>query len=118
MRFLDNVTVDYKTLGARIKKAREEKGLSQEEFAALLTRDQAAISEYENGKRKLSAVDLFSIAKVLQLPILYFYEGSLDIDDLDNAIIHEFHRLPTSEAKQSVVELVRVISNTLNSHSA
>lgn len=118
MRFLDKNTVDSKILGSRIRKAREEKGLSQEDFAARLSRDQAAISGYETGKRKLSAVDLFAISKVLETPILYFYEGSLDVDDLDHAIIQEFHRLPTINAKKSVVDLVRVISNTLDTHTS
>ena len=118
MRNYDRFGVDYKLLGVRIREARERKGLSQEEFAALISRDQGAVSEYENGKRKLSAIDLLTFAKILDVPLLYFYEGELGTEDLDHALIREFHRLPTPEAKQAIIEIVRIMSDTINPHSS
>jgi transcriptional regulator with XRE-family HTH domain len=106
--------LDSKLLGSRIRQARERLGLSQEDFAALASRDQGAISEYENGKRRISATDLPTFAEILNVPLLYFFEGEIDLDDLDHALVKEFHRLPTSEAKQVVIEITRLLSDTMN----
>ena len=106
--------MDAKLFGSRIREARERRGLSQEEFAALVPRDQGAISEYENGKRKLSAIDLLDFAKILDMPLLYFYEGEISLEDIDRAMIEEFHRLPTPKIKQAAIEIIRTFADTHN----
>ena len=103
--------MDSKLLGLRIREARERLGLSQEEFAARTGRDQGAISEYENGKRRLSAIDLPTFAEVLQVSLLYFYEGEITLDDLDHTLVREFQRLPSVEAKQAAIDVLRILSN-------
>lgn len=105
--------MDAQTLGDRIRQARERLGLSQEEFAALIARDQRAVSEFEHGKRRLAATELPLIAQALEVPLLYFYEGEFSPQDLDTAILKEFHRLPTSEARQSAIDLLRIFSDAL-----
>jgi transcriptional regulator with XRE-family HTH domain len=115
MRFKDNTPLDSKLLGSRVRQARERLGLSQEEFAALVSKDQGAISEYENGKRRISAVDLPTFAQVLNVPLLYFYEGEIGVHDLERAMLQEFQYLPSSEAKQAVIEIIRILTNTLYS---
>ena len=101
------------TLGQRIRSAREAKGISQEEFAARIGRDQRAVSEYENGKRKITVTDLPHFADVLGVPLSYLYEEALTSDSLDAALLKEFHRLPTARAKQTAIEIVRVFNATL-----
>ena len=104
--------MDLKLLGERIREARERAGISQEDLAAAVGRDQRAISEYENGKRKLSVTDLPMFAKTLRVPLLYFYEGEIVLQDLDQAILDHFRRLPSPEAKQAAVEIIRIFSDT------
>ena len=115
MRFR-GVQLNPKLLGARIREARERLGLSQDQLAELVSKDQAAISAYENGKRKLAAVDLPSFANVLQMPLLYFFEGDVSPDDLDRAALQELHKLPTLEARRSLVEVIRILGEALNLH--
>ena len=101
-------------LGQRIRQARERLGLSQEEFAIAVSKDQRAISDYENGKRKLSATDLPTFARMLGVPLLYFYEGEMEFSgDLDRIILDEFQQLPTAEAKQYAIEFVRLFSQAI-----
>ncbi len=102
-----------KLLGIRIRQARERLGLSQEELAAALSKDQRAISEYENGKRKLSVTDLPKFAEVLDVPLLYFYEGEIAMQDFDRAMLDQFRRLPTPETKQAAIDLIRIFSDTI-----
>ena len=102
--------VDSRVLGDRIRLARERLRYSQEELAGMVSKDQRAISEYENGKRKLAATDLPAFSEALQVPILYFYEGELNAEALDRVVLTEFHRL-NPKARQTAVDILRALSN-------
>ncbi len=66
----------YKDIGRKIQKAREEAGLSQEELASRLGYTQAALSNYELGKRRLYLANIEQIARELNKPLNYFLEES------------------------------------------
>ncbi|MCB9438437.1 MAG: helix-turn-helix transcriptional regulator [Anaerolineales bacterium] len=91
--------------------------MSQEELARLVERDQKAISEYENGRRKLPATELPTFALVLGVPVSYFFEGEYQVDDLAQLLLQEFHALPTPDDKQTAIQAVRLISDTIKRHS-
>lgn len=116
MQIEDRIQLEPELLGERIRLARERLGISQNELANRVSKDQKAISEYENGKRKLAVTDLVDMARVLEVPILFFFEGSLTSEDLDRAILEEFRRIPTHEGKQAFVELARVFAETISFH--
>jgi len=59
-------------MGKLIKKAREEKGISQKQLAENLSRRQATISEYENGKKEIGILFLVLLSLELNKPISYF----------------------------------------------
>jgi transcriptional regulator with XRE-family HTH domain len=103
--------VDTKILGGRIRDARERLALSQEDLAALVAKDQGAISEYESGKRRLAANDLPIFSRALNVPLLYFFQGELRETDLDRLLLQEFNQLPTPEVKQAAIDIVRVLVN-------
>lgn len=105
--------LNQEALGQRIRQARERKGLSQEEFAARISKDQRAVSEYEHGKRRIAVTDLPTIAQVLDVPILYFFEDDLTPYDLDNEILKQFHSLPGEHAQKAAIDLMRVFSAAL-----
>jgi transcriptional regulator with XRE-family HTH domain len=107
-----SATLDLTELGNRIRQARERLGLSQEEFANRVHKDQTAISEYENGKRRVSITELPLVASVLQVPILYFFEDILSVDDLDRALLDEFHRLP-DVSRQGAITILRTLADMM-----
>jgi len=109
-----HITLDPELLGARIRKARERMRMSQGELAAIVSKDQRAISEYENGVRKLAVTDLVVFAEALQVPVMYFFEGDADEQNLDAIVLSEFHRLPTSKAKQAAIDILRVLSSAFS----
>jgi len=76
----------YRSIGMRIQQARQELGLTQEELAAKLGCTQAALSNYERGKRRLYLASLEQIANILGKPLSYFLESlaSPDEDDSQN----------------------------------
>ena len=67
----------YKNIGKKIQMAREEAGLSQEELASRLGYTQAALSNYELGKRRLYLANIEQIAKELNKPLSYFLDESV-----------------------------------------
>lgn len=104
---------DEKTLGFRIKQAREKRGLSQAELARGLGIGQRGISELENGKRKLAVSELPILADVLEVPILYFIEGAmLQQGSLDQLLLLHFQAIQSDDLKKSIIEIARILSET------
>ena len=105
-----------KKMGKRIQKAREEAGLSQEELASLMGCTQAALSNYELGKRRLYLANLAQLARILNKPINYFLEEPEDIkeapqppepfNDTITAIIGLLAELPEEELAD-ILDFVR-----------
>jgi transcriptional regulator with XRE-family HTH domain len=100
--------VIYEEIGKRIQKAREETGLSQAELAARLGFTQAALSNYELGKRRLDLTNLEKIAKALNKPLVYFLEGpgkttdsarEEQLDDTVSEMISLWYDMPEGEKK-------------------
>jgi transcriptional regulator with XRE-family HTH domain len=98
-------------LGQRIKTAREARGLSQEELAELISRDQRSVSEYESGKRRIFAHDLPTIAQALHVPIVYFFDEVLSQNDLDNILLTEFHQMDT-KGQQVLVGIAKLLTGS------
>ena len=82
----------YRSIGLKIQQARQELGLTQQELASRLHCTQAALSNYELGKRRLDFTDLEQIAEILGKPMSYFLE-SLTISDEDYSK-HWYARYP------------------------
>ena len=57
----------YKKLGERIRKLREEAGLSQEEFSKKIGISRVSISQLEKGERKISAEEIAKISKIFNI---------------------------------------------------
>ncbi|MCL6559071.1 MAG: helix-turn-helix domain-containing protein [Firmicutes bacterium] len=67
----------YEEIGKRIKIAREERGLTQEQLGEKLGFTKTAINLYEKGKRRISIDDLKKISHVLGKPLSFFLGESL-----------------------------------------
>jgi transcriptional regulator with XRE-family HTH domain len=105
----------YKDIGKRIQKTREEAGLSQEELASRLGYTQAALSNYELGKRRLYLANIEQIAKELNKPLSYFLEESAvpsnanksePLDETISEIIKLLTELPKEE-RQYLLEYIK-----------
>src|SRR5206468_10177424 len=63
---------DRKTLGDRLRGAREYLGFSQEEVADFLQVSRSALSNIETGQRKVEALELKKLAGLYKRPVNYF----------------------------------------------
>lgn len=69
--------MDAKTLGGRIKLAREDLDFSQDHLAKRAGIDRTALIRIEKGDRKVSAVELVRLADILATPLAWFVRDPL-----------------------------------------
>ena len=62
-------------LSARLRQARRDAGLTQVEVARLLRKPQSFVSKFENGERRLDAVELAVIARLYSRDLSFFDVG-------------------------------------------
>lgn len=67
--------MNIKALGLNIKAERNRKDLTQEELAVLINMSQNSINAIEKGRQIPSAINLYLIAKVLEVDINELYKG-------------------------------------------
>lgn len=65
-------TKEYAYFVGRLRKAREEAGLTQVEVAKKLKRPQSHISNVESGQQRVDVVELQNFAKIYNKDIKYF----------------------------------------------
>jgi transcriptional regulator with XRE-family HTH domain len=63
---------DRRRLGNRLREARKYLGLKQEEVASYLKIPRTALTDIENGQRKVEAIELTRLAKFYRQPVAYF----------------------------------------------
>jgi transcriptional regulator with XRE-family HTH domain len=97
-------------VGALIKRLRKQRGVSQEALGEALGVTFQQIQKYENGINRVAAGRLQRIAKALDVPIEYFFEGSPE-----NAAGHdEGRRVLRGPGKDEYAELIAVFRGIKN----
>ena len=64
---------DYQSFLRKLKRARLDAELSQEEVGAILKRPQSFVSRSESGESRVDVVDLQLFAAIYRKPITYFF---------------------------------------------
>ena len=67
-------------VGFNIRRIREERGLSQEELAALAGLHRAYVGQIERGEKNIGLKNLEKIAKALEVPVRFL----VDVSDFPN----------------------------------
>ena len=63
---------DHKYIVEKLKQARLDIGLDQDQVAGLLKRTQSYVSKIESGQRKIGVVQLKAFAHIYKKPIEFF----------------------------------------------
>jgi transcriptional regulator with XRE-family HTH domain len=63
---------ERRRLGDRLRKARKYLGLKQGEVANYLKIPRTALTDIENGQRRVEAIELTRLAKLYRQPVAYF----------------------------------------------
>ncbi len=64
------------SMGIRIRAARELLGLTQYQLATMLEVDRTSIADWEAGNSMIHTSHLPHLAEILNVSILYFFEGA------------------------------------------
>lgn len=64
----------YQAFLARLRTARHDAGMTQQEAAYLLNKSQTYVSRSENGERRVDAIELRQFALIYGKPISYFLD--------------------------------------------
>lgn len=67
-----NDAEERRRLGDRLREARKYLGLKQEEVAGYLKIPRTALTDIENGQRRVEAIELTRLAKLYRQPVAYF----------------------------------------------
>ena len=82
-----------KKIGAKIRSAREDVGLTQTDVADLLGIQQTALAAIENGRNALRIEHLMKLPEILGKPVSYFLEFDTDFTDNEIELVLLFRKL-------------------------
>lgn len=109
-------------VGRRMRQRREYLGISQGRLGQQLGLTFSQVQKYENGSNRVGAGRLYLMARILQVPVQYFYEGlgaGAGFDDagdgpkeaeltmLDDA----FLSIPDPDTRASLIALVSSLAD-------
>lgn len=63
---------DYRAFTAKLRQARKEANLSQEEVASRLGKPQSFVSKCETGERRVDVIELSVFARIYNKPLDFF----------------------------------------------
>ena len=120
-------------VGGRVRMRRKLLGVSQEQLADSLGLTFQQVQKYERGANRVSASKLYEIARTLQVPVSFFFDGLADPmggSDADEAGLHAervvqqflttpeglelaevFPRIGRSRVRRQVLDLVRAMAD-------
>ena len=96
-------------IAQRIKAARLQRNLTQQDLADKLGKTSAAISDLERGKTQISASDLVILADLLVKPVEYFYGEDFSGEDIQD-IISLIRRMPPESRKEQLPMMTTMLS--------
>lgn len=102
-----------KRLAGRLKDAREASGISQEEVAASLGLPRPAISQIENGHRRVEALELARLAKLYQLPLSHFSDES-DASSTRMDALHRTAQALSEKDREEVLHFAEFLRERAN----
>lgn len=97
---------DRKSLGARLRDAREYLGLSQDEVAKAVGLARPAISLIESGQRKVDALELKKFADLYQRSVADF-TGDIEVDAPVQETVQHLARAAAKLTQADQAELIR-----------
>ena len=106
--------MDCKELGKRIKNARLNQKLTQEQFAELLDISVSYVSLIERGSRNATVETLLAIADALHVSVASLLQGDQHRDEEQTTLWHQLTQNRTAEEKDMILQTVKTIVTFLD----
>ena len=97
-------------LADRLRREREYLGLSQEQVAAVMSVPRAAVSAFETGRRKVSSVELATLAKLYGTTTDRLLGGEPTVDESTTQLFRATKALSDHD-KEQVLRFAEFLSN-------
>ncbi len=109
-------------VGGRVRLRRRFLGLSQKELADALGLTFQQIQKYERGANRVSASKLYETAKVLKVPLSYFFEGFENQDGTERSsqellstaagieLVQAFTSIRDSNRRRKILDLIESLA--------
>lgn len=118
MRVTNHIDVE---LGRRLRQARILENLTQDGLAKKINISFQQVQKYESGSNRVSASRLEAIARVLGVPISYFYDGlgdaqpsegrqdefDISLQDRSLRVARIFEAIPEGDIKEKLFGLIK-----------
>ncbi|MDE5830742.1 MAG: helix-turn-helix domain-containing protein [Clostridia bacterium] len=106
------MALDYKLMGERLKKARIQKGYTQEKLAEIMGLSTAYVSRIENGKTHVNLTRLNELCTLLDTSESYVLNGASDnsISYLNNEL-SSILKDCSSKDKELIYQIATIISD-------
>ncbi|MBV9840651.1 MAG: helix-turn-helix domain-containing protein [Sphingomonadaceae bacterium] len=85
--------LERRRLGERLREARKYLGLKQEEVATYLKIPRTALTDIENGQRRVEAIELSRLARLYRQPVGFFTGEDADAAALPVDVAHLARRV-------------------------
>lgn len=92
-------------LGDRLRRAREQAGLTQTRAAEELGVSQAALNHYESGKRRVDALTLEQLGRAYRVPLRYFFGEEVARPDWEDALCRQAAEV-SAAGRQGIGQLI------------
>ena len=106
--------LDYYALGARIRKARENKKLTQEQLSEICSLSTSHIGHIERGTRIPSLETLFKICTSLEISMDYLLFDSFDSDEIHFANISAILKTKSKEKINTFMSTVKILADKID----
>lgn len=97
--------VDYQNLGLRIKKARENIGISQSELSRLMDLSRTICGQWERGTSHPSINHLLTLSKILKVSFGYLITGKEENKEQNNILNDKQHILLDKQIQTMIQKL-------------
>ena len=110
----ENMNIDYKLIGERVKRARKSKGLTQDILAEKLGVSIGYVSQIERGITKISLDLLGAISGILDCDVADFITESATGSNgyMESELMNEIRKLDQKKRK-FVLEFIKMINEML-----
>ena len=107
--------IDYNLIGARLKKARLQKGFSQVKLSEILDVSEVYLSRIEKGKTRISLKRLVQMSEVLDISICEIITGSAEKSKeyLYHEILEVLEKC-TPEKRKLIYHMAMLVANVKN----
>ena len=106
--------IDTTTIGGRIKKRRNDLGLSQEDLAEKLFTSKQMISSYENNKTELKVQIVKELAVALGTTSSFIIDGNVAVtyEEETAELISLFNSINREDVRKIAIEQLRLLTGS------